>query len=163
MSDHLKSVNALMGNAPNESWTRTGQVISVVSVFSILGIGIAGVEIGEHSKYAPYVTLMTGLFSMYYGGRLRKNLQIAERNHELAKRQRERPKPEPTRGNVFFFQWFKEQDHPMTTTELSNASFPYDDKRTKTELLAALRSHRVEWWVLQGKIKKYGDSYEVRK
>ena len=161
MSDNLKSVSALMGNAPNESWTRTGQVISVVSVFSILGIGIAGVEIGEHSKYAPYVTLMTGLFSMYYGGRLRKNLQIAQRNHELSKRKR--VKPEPSRGNALFLDWFKAQNHPMTTTELSQASFSYDDKRTKKQLLAALRSHRVEWWVSNGAVKKYGDSYEMRK
>ena len=94
-----KSIAAFAGNSPNEVWTRTGQFISGVSVLSLLGIGIGGMEMGETTQYAPYVTLFAGFFGMYYGGRLRKNAQIAQRNHELEmadKRVHRRPKPEPT-------------------------------------------------------------------
>jgi len=161
-NSEAKKITAIMGSAPNESWTRVGQVISVVSVFSILGIGIGGVEMGEHSKYAPYVTLISGFFCMYYGGRLRKNLQIAERNHELDKRKTKRVKPEPTRGALAFLVWFKQQDLPITVVELSKATFPYDDERSKKDVSAALRWSRAEFWVSQGVIKKFGDTYEMR-
>lgn len=157
-----KNLAMLMGNAPNEAWTRVGQVIAMVSVFSLLGIGFVGVEMGETSKYAPYVTMLAGFFSMYYGGRLRKNLQKAEREYELEKRRRDRPKPEPTRGNVEFLSWFKQQDQPMTIVELSRAAFAYDDKRDEEDVRAALRYSRAEFWVNIGNIKKSGDMYEIR-
>ena len=159
--DGLKGI---LAGDPNDKWMNVGAFTVAAGVVSLLGINITGFEIaGTHGQFAPWLVILIGGSAMWYGTELRKIKIIADREHELAKRQRERPKSEPTRGNVVFLEWFKEQDHPMTTTELSQASFPYDDKRTKPELLAALRSHRIEWWCNNGEVKKYGDSYEVRK
>lgn len=159
-----KNLAAIMGNSPNESWTRVGQVISVISVFSILGIGIGGLEMGETSKYAPYITLMSGFFCMYYGGRLRKNLQIAVRNHELDmadKRKSDRPKSEPTRGQELFLEFIKPH-LPVTVAELRELKFAYDEKRTKPELLIASKYQRMEFFVREGTIRKYGDQFHLR-
>jgi len=82
-SKNLKGIAALAGSGPSDVWLRTGQFISGVSVLSLLGIGITGMEMGETAQYTPYVTLFFGFFALYYAGRLANNVRIADRLHEL--------------------------------------------------------------------------------
>ena len=166
MNKESLTPKGIIGTEPNEKWMNLGFYIVAAGVLSLLGINIGGVEVGTaHAQYVPWMVILFGSLSMYYGTQLRKNKAIADKIHELdvaEKRKRSRIKPEPTRGAVEFLKWFKEQNHPITTTELSRASFPYDERRTKNELTAALRSNRIEFWVNNGEVKKLGDMYSIR-
>jgi len=156
----------ILGSDPNEKWLNLGFYTVAAGVLSLLGINIGGVEVGTpHAQYAPWLIILLGGASMYYGTELKKNKIIADKIHELDmadKRKSDRVKPEATRGNIEFLAWFSKQTLPITVVELSKKPFPYDEKRSKAELAAALRSSRAEFWVNNGKIKKFGDTYELR-
>ena len=160
------NLNEIVGTTPNVMWLRVGQFMVALGALAYLGGKVAGVEfIEDMNGHEPIIIILMGFGSMYYGSRLARIKQIAERNHELdmaEKRKSDRPKQEPTRGNSEFIKWFSGLSHPITVVELSKESFPYDAKRTKPQLLSALNSMRAEWWTNHGEIIKLGDTYRLR-
>lgn len=76
-------------------------------------------------------------------------------------RQSDRPKSEPTRGHEQFLEFIKPH-LPVTVAELRDLKFGYDEKRTKPELLIASKYQRMEFWVKDGTIIKYGDQFDMR-
>lgn len=74
----------LAGATPNIIWMRSGQVLVSFGAMSYLGASVAGVSFSESgAAYAPLIIVFLGFLSMYYGTRLAKVRQIAERIHEL--------------------------------------------------------------------------------
>ena len=96
LKDAGKAVGAALGTAPNEIFSRTGQILSIFSAVALLGINVTGVESGEHTIAAPYVTLFTGIFCMWYGGKLKGQYYQKVQDHEL---NLERERNENTRGS----------------------------------------------------------------
>lgn len=77
-------LSELAGSTPNIIWLRSGQVLVAFGALSYLGANVAGVSFsGSGAAYAPLVIVFLGFISMYYGTRLAKIRQIAERIHEL--------------------------------------------------------------------------------
>lgn len=74
----------ITGKEPNEKWTNLGFFVVAAGVLSLLGINITGVEIGDtKNQYTPWLVILFGAFSMWYGTTLKKNQVIANRIHEL--------------------------------------------------------------------------------
>ena len=74
----------LAGTTPNIIWLRSGQILVAFGALSYLGANVAGVSfVGGGAAYSPLVVVFLGFLSMYYGTRLAKIRQIAERIHEL--------------------------------------------------------------------------------
>jgi len=74
----------LAGTTPNIIWLRSGQGLVALGGLSYLGANVAGVSfVSDGAAYAPLVIVFLGFISMYYGTRLAKIRQIAERIHEL--------------------------------------------------------------------------------
>ena len=162
-----QNAKAVMGESANEIWLRTGQILGLLGVLSYLGIGLSGMDInGERTEFAPLVVIVLSMCLMLYGTKLRKDQQIKIQRHEMAladRRGNRRGKPIPSRGDEAFLEWISPQ-LPLNDVELSNIDpFPYDSKRTKPELMAALASKRINWWVHHGDIIKRGGTYDLRK
>jgi hypothetical protein len=153
----------IAGNAPNEIWSRTGQIGALLSIVSLLGFGIAGLEQTTHKNaaYAPYVTLAFSFFALYYGGLLRKIQHKAKQRHELAVAEAGTT-PEPTKGDVEFMVWFRTLKMPISDVALASEEFNYDSKRTKGQLLTAMISKRAQYWVSKGDITKLGGYYDIK-
>ena len=157
------NVKAAIGEAPNEVFLRTGQVAFCASVISYLGFQGFGLEHGEHSVLAPLVTGSASIFMMMYGAFLRKRHLQAKEAHELLMLDRQsHDHHEPKKGDVEFLEFISKQDLPISKHELSELVFPYDASRTKSELQKALMSKRASWWVCEGSLVEYGDSYRLK-
>jgi len=83
LKDAGKAVGAALGTAPSEIFSRTGQLLAIPSGLVLMGLNVSGVEVGEHTIAAPYVTLFTGVFCMWYGGKRKDRHSAEAREHEL--------------------------------------------------------------------------------
>jgi len=133
-SKNLNVIANFVGESPNEIWMRTGQVVAILSIGSMLGLSVTGITTSVTTEYAPYVGLLFGGFCMYYGARLRKNSQIAKRNHELA--MMEGLLQPSTRMQKFCAQVLKS---PKNKTDISESEFEMYDKMPKASLLMVLK------------------------
>jgi len=145
--------------APNKLFMWSGMALVILSAFAYLGISGFGVAAESTSPYAPVGTCVVGIGLMMFGTWLKKKSDIVAQQLELRKARR--PKKEPTKGDDGFLPWVK-PSLPITKTELAKLNYPYDEKRTKAELLAALTSKRMEFWVSEGTVSLYGDTYKLR-
>lgn len=135
-----------------------------MGVFSLLGISVSGVEVGTAgAQYTPWIIIILGGFSLWYGTQLKKNQQIAKKNHELnmADKAKTPHRPELTRGNIEFLEWFSTQDLPISAEDLAALPFTYDAKRTKPQLQSALVSQRAESLRSYGAISKHNGMYDL--
>lgn len=161
MSNSLKSVAEIAGDAPNQIWSRTGQIGALMSMAGGLGFGVNGDNIEPLTALAYLPILAFSAFAMYYGGRLRKNLQIAQRNHDVQMRKSERSTSESTQGDEDFWKEFK-ANSPMNAKTLETLHVSHDRQKDSHALLSTINYLRFEGWVTRGKAVLYGNTYYTR-
>jgi len=135
---------------------RTGQFGVGLSFISYLGITGFGIEMGGQSAFAQLVVLGVSLCCIASGVYLA--IIQAKYDHEKELYLTGQTSEEPTRGDKEFLSYIKEH-FPVTIGDITNLKFPYDDKRTKPELLLAFRHKRIMFWVHRGDIIKTGDTF----
>lgn len=130
-------VNTVIGERPNQILMRTGQFGVVVSFITYSGISGFGLEIGEHSELAPAVMLSASIALMTGGAAM---AYMAEKFKAQATAA---AKLEPrTRGEDLFLAYIA--DHlPVNFDEIETLKFPYDDKKTKAELMKTMTIKRL--------------------
>ena len=132
------NVNKVIGETANEIWLRTGQVTFVFGVLSYVGFnGLAGFDFSSTTAFGPFVLMSGGVCMMLYGTKLREKKRIAERKHELEKRDSGRLKSEPTEGDECFWEIFTAKS-PMTRAEVQAIEVPHDRKKTKDSLCGTI-------------------------
>lgn len=143
---------------PNQIWIWVGGLGLILSLAAMLGISGFGVEVGEHTQYAPLIGIFVCIFVMYYGTQLARNREIAMEERRKA----QRPHSEPTEGDLIFLAQFRAADGKMSAKELEGLKTPHDAKKTKDELLATVAHLRMEGWIRRGKCLEYGNTYFTR-
>ncbi len=138
--------------------TPSGQIRSIGGVMCI-GPGYYLLASGRDAGMFDYALLGTGglfiLISAYMSWQKAK-FDAAAKARDVSK-----PAFEPTKGDMEFLKFISDK-LPITVAQIPGLEFPYDANRTKKLLLIASLYKRIEGWVTEGSITKYGDEYSLR-
>lgn len=154
MTNGKWNLKNLIGETPNEVWTRSGGVGFIMGCASLLGFNFGKAGFNPVSDIAGIFVVAVSIFAMGMGYKMRKTLHIAE--HEAAL---ELNHTEPNKADRDCLHWVKDQ-LPITTRELSNTPFPGDLDRDHEDLAASSTIRRLNMWVRRGELAKVGDTYD---
>jgi len=132
---------------------RTGQFAVALSSISYLGISGFGIQMGSKSEFAQLVVLIVGLCCMAAGVWL---AMVRERHQHV-----EVPHETPTKGDREFLAYITPL-LPFTIADVSKHKFPYDDNKTKPELLLGIRYKRLGFQIRQDTIYRDGDTFRLK-
>lgn len=150
MSEDWKK--SVVGDAPNEIWTRTGQFMLILGAISAVGFKGFGFEIVSVSGLISLSIVALGLFCLEIGTRRKKILRMAEQRHE-------RDLTEPNMRDREFLTWLKDR-LPVTRKDLTENPYPHDLTRDHRDLAASSTIRRADFWVGKGEIARIGDTYD---
>lgn len=162
----LKKINpaTIIGDAsqPFTIWLSMGRFSLVCGLAMFGGFEAAGVAIAKTTSVVAGGVILISISMMAYGTTLKRNLAIAQQQHEIKMRRSEREKPEPSHLDTQFFSWFSLLPLPVTRRYLVDNPFPPDLARDHVDLAASSTVRRADFWHECGKIKRIGDSYDLR-
>ena len=158
MTENVGLIKSVVESDPWQKYGVTGQVFSFIGVISYLGIGFAGLEIGHTSAHAPLLIIVVGGVYLFMSYKLKQKKDIAKDE----RRRSDRPKSEPTEGDLEFLEQFRSIGGKATVRALDGFVTPHDKKKTPKEKEATIAHLRMDSWIQRGKCVKYSNSYYTR-
>ena len=160
MSELTSKISALIKET-DSSWTLIGKILCVVSGVSYVGLKAVGVEFGG-SDWSPLILLGVGLACLAFGMKLEERREKLKHARETDARRSHREKPEPSKKDREFLEWFAKLSHPVSRADLGAVPFPGDFETEHETLAASSTVRRAEWWAGHGEVRREGDSFTLR-
>lgn len=164
MNDLKKNPKMILGDVsePYTLWLANGRLFGLAGLAMLGGVEAMGLTIAKTTSLVAGGVIIAGIIMMAIGTTLKKNLAMALQAHEIKMRRSKRERPEPSNLDNQFFAWFSTLPMPVTRRYLVDHPFPPDLERDHADLAASSTVRRADFWHEYGKIKRIGDTYDLR-
>lgn len=160
------SIKAILGESPNEIWSRCGQTLIVFGALSLIGFKGFGVELLNDKGNAPLILIALGVIFVYIGTRLRRLLTLSKQAHEIEQRRATRTTQKATEGDRALLRALRDEydrlKRPLTESEIIDLPVPYQDDRSKEELLHSIKLKSAEFWAREGTVRQEDGRFSIR-